>query len=488
MKEFPGGVRALAGVNFDLNEGEVHAILGENGAGKTTFMNILYGLLRPDAGEVYLWGKPYTPASPRDAVAAGVGMVHQHFMLIPALTVAENVALGDEPHRGPALDLEQVVKRLLELAETFGLTVNPRAKVADLSVGMRQRVEILKAFYRRARLLILDEPTALLTPQEVHELFKVIPEFTARGVSVIFISHKLAEVTEVAQRVTVVRRGESIDTLPTAGVTAPELARMMVGREVEMHLQREAAAPGAILLETRGLAAAGLEPFDLTLRQGEIVAVAGVEGNGQEPLIGALSGLLPASGEVLLDGQPLQSLPVRERRESGLGLVPSDRQEEGLVLPLTVAENLALRQYYQPPFARGGVLNLSYWVERAGDAVESYDVRPPRPKAGAGALSGGNQQKVVLAREILADPKVLIASQPTRGLDIGATEFVHKQLLHLRDEGRGVLLVSLDLDEILALADRVAVLYRGRLMGILPRAEATRERVGLLMLGSEVAA
>ncbi len=488
MKEFPGGVRALAGVNFDLNEGEVHAILGENGAGKTTFMNILYGLLRPDAGEVYLWGKPYTPASPRDAVAAGVGMVHQHFMLIPALTVAENVALGDEPHRGPALDLEQVVKRLLELAETFGLTVNPRAKVADLSVGMRQRVEILKAFYRRARLLILDEPTALLTPQEVHELFKVIPEFTARGVSVIFISHKLAEVTEVAQRVTVVRRGESIDTLPTAGVTAPELARMMVGREVEMHLQREAAAPGAILLETRGLAAAGLEPFDLTLRQGEIVAVAGVEGNGQEPLIGALSGLLPASGEVLLDGQPLQSLPVRERRESGLGLVPSYRQEEGLVLPLTVAENLALRQYYQPPFARGGVLNLSYWVERAGDAVESYDVRPPRPKAGAGALSGGNQQKVVLAREILADPKVLIASQPTRGLDIGATEFVHKQLLHLRDEGRGVLLVSLDLDEILALADRVAVLYRGRLMGILPRAEATRERVGLLMLGSEVAA
>ena len=485
-KQFPG-VRALDGVDFDLMRGEVHAILGENGAGKSTFMNVLYGLLRPDEGDIRLWGQPYAPISPNEAVAAGVGMVHQHFMLIPALTVAENVALGSEPRKGLALDLDAVVARLQELSEAFGLEVSPRARVADLSVGMRQRVEILKAFYRDARLLILDEPTALLTPQEVHELFRVIPQFTERGVSVIFISHKLAEVSQIARRVTVVRRGKSIDTRPTEGVTPRELARLMVGREVALQYERPEGEPGAPLLQVKGLAAEGLEPLDLEVHEGEIVAVAGVEGNGQEPLIGALSGLLPARGEVILDGRPIHHLSVRRRVEEGLGLVPSDRQEEGLVLPLTIAENLALREYYRPPFGRGGLLDLRYWLERAGEAVEQFDVRPPQPRTRAGALSGGNQQKVVLAREILGDPKVLIASQPTRGLDIGAAEFVHERLLELRSERRGVLLISLDLDEVLGLADRVLVLYRGRAMGVLTREEATREKVGLMMLGQAVA-
>ncbi len=483
-KTFPG-VRALDGVDFDLARGEVHAILGENGAGKSTFMNVLYGLLRPDSGDIRLWGQPYAPASPNDAVAAGVGMVHQHFMLIPALTVAENVALGAEPRRRGALDLERVVARLEELSEAFGLEVPPRARVADLSVGMRQRVEILKAFYRDARLLILDEPTALLTPQEVRELFRVIPQFTERGVSVIFISHKLAEVSQIAQRVTVVRRGKSVDTRATAGATPRELARLMVGRDVDLQIPHPEVEPGAALLEVRGLRAEGLEPLDLEVREGEIVAVAGVEGNGQEPLIGALAGLLPAQGEVVLDGRPLHNLSVRKRVESGLGLIPSDRQDEGLVLPLNVAENLALRQYYRPPFGRGGLLDLGYWLERATAAVERFDVRPPAPRAKASALSGGNQQKVVLAREILGEPKVLIASQPTRGLDIGAAEFVHQQLLELRSHKRGVLLISLDLDEVLGLADRVVVLYRGRAMGELTRQEATREKVGLMMLGHQ---
>lgn len=482
VKQFPG-VRALDGVEFELTRGEVHAILGENGAGKSTFMNVLYGLLRPDEGEIRLWDRPYAPASPNEAVAAGVGMVHQHFMLIPALTVAENVALGSEPRKGLALDLDAVVARLKDLSEAFGLEVSPRARVADLSVGMRQRVEILKAFYRDARLLILDEPTALLTPQEVRELFSVIPQFTARGVSVIFISHKLDEVSEIAQRVTVMRRGKSVDTRPTAGVTPRELARLMVGRDVALKYELPPSRPGAPLLATKGLSAEGLEPIDLDVREGEILAVAGVEGNGQEPLIGALAGLLSARGAVTLGGRSIEHLSVRGRVEAGLGLVPSDRQDEGLVLPLSVAENLALRRYYRPPFGRRGLLALRYWFDHAGAAVEEFDVRPPRPRAKAGALSGGNQQKVVLAREILAEPKVLIASQPTRGLDIGAAEFVHEKLIALRSRRRGVLLISLDLDEVLGLADRVMVLYRGRSMGVLGRANADREKVGLMMLG-----
>lgn len=484
VKQFPG-VRALDGVDFELLPGEAHAILGENGAGKSTLMNVLYGLLRPDEGSLELWGRPYAPTSPREAVLAGIGMVHQHFMLIPALTVVENVALGAEPRRGLVIDLDAAAERLTRLSETYHLGVDPRAKVGDLSVGMRQRVEILKAFYREARLLILDEPTALLTPQESRELFSAIREFRDRGLSVIFISHKLDEVREVAARVTVVRRGKTIGTRDIGDVTSLELARMMVGHDVVMAKNPGGELGEKVILEIRDLSTAGLTPTSLELREGEILGVAGVEGNGQEELIGALTGLLPSTGEVVLEGRPIGGLSVRKRVEAGLGLVPSDRQEEGLVLGMSVAENLALRRYYRPPYGHGGLLNVKYWIKSAEELVRSYDVRPPLTKATAGSLSGGNQQKVVLAREISADPKVLIASQPTRGLDVGATEFVHQGLLNLRNGGRGVLLVSLDLDEILALSDRIAVFYKGRLMQIMSRESADRDTLGLLMMGVE---
>jgi general nucleoside transport system ATP-binding protein len=482
-KQFPG-VRALDGVTFDLRPGEVHAVLGENGAGKSTLMNLIYGLLRPDAGEMELWGRPYTPASPKDAAAAGIGMVHQHFMLIPAMTVVENLALGAEPRRGPALDLDAAAARMRDLSARYGIAVDPRARVTDLSVGMRQRVEILKALYRDARLLILDEPTALLTPQETRELFGAIRTFIARGLSVIFISHKLDEVLEISHRVTVLRHGQVIATQPTREATPRALARQMVGREIATSLDRAPQPQAAPLLRVVNLEAPGLGPATFDVRAGEILGIAGVEGNGQEALVGALAGLVPARGAVHLDGTALDRLGVRGRLEAGLGLIPSDRQEDGLVLPMTVAENLALRRFYRPPFSRRGLLALSYWNEQADRMVRAYDVRPPRSRAAVSTLSGGNQQKVVLAREIEAGPAVLIASQPTRGLDVGATEFMHRQLLALRDRGRGILLVSLDLDEILAVSDRISVLYRGRLTDAIARTDADREELGLLMMGA----
>jgi simple sugar transport system ATP-binding protein len=479
-----GTLTALDHVDFDLLPGEVHALLGENGAGKSTFMNLLYGLLRPDSGSVSLEGVSYQPASPKDAVLAGVGMVHQHFMLIPALTVAENVALGDEPRRGFGIDLGSVEKKLAELAAEYHLEVNPRAKVADLSVGLRQRVEILKAFYRRARLLILDEPTALLTPQESQQLFRAVRAFQERGISVIFISHKLDEVQALSGRVTVLRRGQVVGTLTTDQTSPAELARLMVGRSLAPPV-RPPSRPGPALLEVRDLQAQGLGPLGFQVRAGEILAVAGVEGNGQEALIAALAGWSRSQGEVLLDGRPLGRLGVRARAEAGLGLVPSDRQEDGLVLPLPVRDNLALRAYHRPPYSHSGVLDLPYWATHAETLVREFDVRPPDRRAPAAALSGGNQQKVVLARELAASPKVLVVSQPTRGLDIGASQFVYSKLLDLRAAGKAVLLVSLDLDEIFALADRIAVLYRGRLMGTVPSESATREGIGLMMLGQE---
>lgn len=483
-KTFPG-VRALHNVHFSLEAGEVHAILGENGAGKTTFMNILYGLVRPDTGRIRLWGKPYAPRSPAQAAASGIGMVHQHFMQIPALTVAENIALGAEPRRGLRLDLATVEQKIEELSSRFGLSVNPRARVEDLSVGLRQRVEILKAFYREARLLILDEPTALLTPQESRELFAAVRRFKEQGIPVIFISHKLAEVEEIADRISVLRRGEMVATLKAHEATPVELARLMVGREVALNLEPPPQEPGPPLLRVEELRAPQLGPLSFEILAGEILGVAGVEGNGQEPLIQALAGLIPSQGRIELAGKELHHLGVRARMEAGLRLIPSDRQEEGLVLRMSVADNFSLRDFYRPPLAQRGLLRVNLWLQRARELIDRFDVRPPEPRARAGALSGGNQQKVVLAREIAAQPKVLIASQPTRGLDVGATEFVHRELLELRRQGFGVLLVSLDLDEILTLSDRVLVLYRGQIAGLLKRAEAHREQIGLLMLGAE---
>jgi len=482
-KQFPG-VRALDAVTFDLRPGEVHAVLGENGAGKSTFMNVLYGLVRPDAGEMELWGRPYAPASPKDAAAAGIGMVHQHFMLIPALTVVENLALGAEPRRGPALDLDAAAARMRDLSAGYGIVVDPRARVADLSVGMRQRIEILKALYRDARLLILDEPTALLTPQETRELFGAVRAFIGRGLSVIFISHKLDEVLEISHRVTVLRHGRVVATQPTREATPRLLARQMVGREIATSLDRAPQPQAVPMLRVTNLEAEGLGPVTFDVLAGEILGIAGVEGNGQEALVGALAGLVPARGAVGLSGTPLDRLGVRGRVEAGLGLIPSDRQEDGLVLPMTVAENLALRQFYRPPYSRWGRLVLSYWNAQADRMVRAYDVRPPHPQVAVSTLSGGNQQKVVLAREIEAGPMVLIASQPTRGLDVGATEFVHRQLLALRAHGRGILLISLDLDEILAISDRISVLYRGQLTDAMARSDANREELGLLMMGA----
>ncbi len=483
VKRFPGIV-ALDGIDFDLRAGEVHAVLGENGAGKSTLMHILYGLIRPDAGEMMLWGRRYAPSSPRDAVLAGVGMVHQHFLLIPALTVVQNVVLGDEPRRGLVVDLRAAEDRIDDLCAAYGIEADPKALVADLSVGMRQRVEVLKALYRNARLLILDEPTALLTPQETRHLFRAIQELTARGISVIFISHKLDEVRLVSQRVTVLRRGRAVGTERSDEITPRELARRMTGHEVTTSRGRRASTAGEPLLRIEDLSAQGAGPLTLDLRAGEILGVAGIEGNGQEALIGALSGLIPARGKVWLGGARIDHLTVRQRVEAGLGLVPSDRQEDGLVLPMSAAENLALRSYYRRPYARWGVLDLTRWYRQAPERLKAFDVRPPSAGVKAGALSGGNQQKLILAREIGAEPRVLIASQPTRGLDVGAAEFVHRRLLGLRDNGHGILLVSLDLDEVLALSDRIAVLARGRIAGLMPRREAEREELGLLMMGT----
>ena len=483
IKRFPG-ILALDSIDFDLRAGEVHAVLGENGAGKSTLMHILYGLIRPDAGEMMLWGRRYAPSSPRDAVVSGVGMVHQHFLLIPALTVAQNVVLGDEPRRGPLIDLRAAEDRIDRLRTAYGIEVDPTALVADLSVGMRQRVEVLKALYRDARLLILDEPTALLTPQETRHLFRAIQELTARGISVIFISHKLDEVRLVSQRVTVLRRGRAVGTERSTEITPGELARRMTGHEVTMSFRRQASSAGEPLLRIEELSAQGTGPLTLDLCAGEILGVAGIEGNGQEALIGALAGLIPARGKVWLGGARIDHLTVRQRVEAGLGLVPSDRQEDGLVLPMTAAENLALRSYYRRPYARWGMLDLAQWSRETPGKLKAFDVRPPSGGVKAEALSGGNQQKLVLAREIGAEPRVLIASQPTRGLDVGATEFVHRRLIGLRDSGRGILLVSFDLDEVLALSDRIAVLSRGRIAGLMPRREADREALGLLMMGA----
>ncbi len=482
VKSFQG-VRALDGVDFDLLPREVHAVLGENGAGKSTLMNLLYGLLRPDTGKMTLWGRPYHPSSPREASVLGVGMVHQHFMLIPDLSVAENISLGVESGNALILDLKTTARHIRELSEKYGLPVDPWARVADLGVGMRQRVEIIKAFYRHAKLLILDEPTALLTPQESRELFKGLQSFVEQGMPVVLISHKLEEVREIAERITVLRQGCKIGTVSAEDTTPRELVRMMVGREISTRLKRETEAGNGEILKVEGLSLTGLQPLSFSLKRGEILAIAGVEGNGQEPLVNGLTGSMPARGKVSLDGKPIEGASVRRRRESGLNWVPSDRQQEGLVLSMSVAENLALREYYQPPFSYRGWLNLKSIARMALNAVRSFDVRPPLVGVPVHSLSGGNQQKVVAARELLANPKVLLASQPTRGLDIGAEEFVHRQLLRLRHQGCGILLVSSDLDEILELSDRIAILHRGKLMGVVERKNAVREEIGMLMMG-----
>jgi simple sugar transport system ATP-binding protein len=489
-KRFPGVV-ANDRVDFDLKRGEVHALLGENGAGKSTLMNVLYGLYHPDEGEIRVRGERIRLASPKDAIARGIGMVHQHFMLIPVMSVAENIVLATEPrHAGVLLDYDAARDRVRRLSETFRFDIDPDAKVESLTVGQQQRVEILKALYRGSDIVILDEPTAVLTPVEATELFGILRTLQREGMSIIFISHKLNEVLDIADRITVLRRGKHIETVPAEGATEAGLARLMVGREVLLRVEKEPPKPGEPLLVVEGLRVRderGLEAVrgvSFEVRAGEIVGIAGVDGNGQSELIDAMAGLRPIeSGRVVVAGRDVTNETARTALDAGLGHIPEDRQRRGLVLDFTLAENIALHDYAEPPDSRFGWLFPRRLIARARRLLREFDVRGGGPTSRAAGLSGGNQQKVVLAREIGRDPRVLIAAQPTRGLDVGAIEFVHKRLVEERDEGRAILLVSLELEEVISLADRVLVIYEGHFVGEYG-ADVTEDQLGIAMTGA----
>ncbi len=530
-KHFPGVV-ANDGVSFAVARGEVHALLGENGAGKSTLMNILYGLYTPDEGEILVGGEPVQFGNPREAIARGIGMVHQHFMLIPPLTVTENIMLGIESRRGILLDRASAAARITELSRRYGLAVNPQATVAELSVGAQQRVEILKAFYRNADVLILDEPTAVLTPQEADDLFAIMRGLRAEGKSIIFITHKLREVLVIADRITVLRGGKVVGQANAADVTEQDLAQMMVGRSVALYARgatgdadgtpdtgtvEEGAVAVALglsevvaehtvespvaqsvtpLLRVEGLTvrATGaadrpvLDAVSFTIAPGEILGIAGVEGNGQTELAGALTGLRSVnSGHAWLGDSEITGRAPRELIAVGVAHIPEDRQKEGLVLPFSISDNVVLSTYRQPPFARGILRRDGPIRDFARRLIGSFDIRAGQGGADlpVGNLSGGNQQKVIIARELSRPIRFLVAAQPTRGLDVGSIEFIHAQLVAQRAEGRAILLISAELDELLALADRIGVLYRGRLVAVIPRAEATRERLGLLMAGGQ---
>ena len=487
-KRFPGVV-ANDHVDFDLAPGEVHALLGENGAGKSTLMNILYGLYHPDEGEIRLRGERLRIDSPRAAIDTGIGMVHQHFMLIPVMTVAENIVLGVEPHAGPFLDLDAAEEKVRDISARFGLAVRPDARIDTISVGMQQRVEILKALYRGAEILILDEPTAVLTPQEAEELFQIIRSLQAEGKSIIFISHKLGEVLAIADRITVLRRGKTVETVPREGATEESLARLMVGRDVLLRVEKKPAEPGEPLLRVEDLRVLEDRGFEcirgisFEVRAGEIVGIAGVDGNGQSELVEALTGLRkPESGRIVAGGTDVTDETARQCFDAGLGHIPEDRQRRGLVLDFSLAENIALHDFRREPDSKWGWLFPKRLVARAKELLGEFDVRGGGPQTPAAALSGGNQQKVVIAREIARDPSVLVAAQPTRGLDVGAIEFVHRRLVAEQEEGRGLLLVSFELDEILSLSDRILVLYEGRIVAEYGP-DVSEEELGIAMTG-----
>lgn len=492
-KQFPG-VLACDDVNFDLHKGEIHALLGENGAGKSTLMNLIYGLHRPDKGEIIVNGKTIDIHSPNDSIAAGIGMVHQHFMLIPVFTVAENVMLGDETVKNGALDRATVAARINEISKQYGLDVDPNALVGPLPVGIQQRVEIVKTLYRKAEIVILDEPTAVLTPQEAEDLFRIMRDLTARGVSIIFITHKLKEVLAVADRITVMRAGRVINTVTPSETDSAQLANMMVGRQVILTVDKKDHEAGDEVLKVEGLTVRDQRDLEtvhnvsFAVRAGEVLGIAGVQGNGQTELSEALTGLrFPTGGKVTISGRELTGNPPRQITEAGLAHIPEDRQKHGLVLGYTIADNMALCDYYYKPFSRNGVIQPKALDENARKLISAFDVRTPSPFVNAGKLSGGNQQKVIVARELSrGNVKLIIANQPTRGLDVGSIEYIHGEIIKMRDRGVAVLLISAELDEIMALSDRIAVMYRGQIVATVETKQATREQLGLWMAGAHV--
>ena len=480
-------------INLELRKGEIHALLGENGAGKSTLMNMLAGLLEPTSGEIVVNGQVVKLDSPSKAASLGIGMVHQHFMLVEAFTVAENIILGSEMTKNGVLDIARATREINELSERYGLAVDPSAKVADISVGAQQRVEILKTLYRGADILIFDEPTAVLTPSEIDELMAIMKNLVKEGKSIILITHKLDEIRAVSDRVTVIRRGKSIETVEIAGATNADLAEMMVGRSVSFKTAKVASQPKEVVLsikdlvvnENRGVPA--VKNLSLDVRAGEIVGIAGIDGNGQSELIQAITGLRKIeSGSVELKGQSIVGLHPRQITEMSVGHVPEDRHRDGLVLEMMISENIALQTYYKEPLSKKGILNYSNIINYAKKLMQEFDVRAASEIVPASALSGGNQQKAIIAREVDRNPDLLIVSQPTRGLDVGAIEYIHKRLIQERDNGKAVLVVSFELDEILNVSDRIAVIHDGKIQGIVTPETTNKQELGVLMAGGEL--
>ena len=488
-KEFPGIV-ANDNITLQVKKGEIHALLGENGAGKSTLMNVLFGLYQPEKGQIRVNGQEAKITDPNVANDLGIGMVHQHFMLVQNFTVTENIILGNEPTRTGKINIKKAAQDIQELSNQYGLSVDPYAKIQDISVGMQQRVEILKTLYRGADILIFDEPTAALTPQEITELIQIMKKLIQEGKSIILITHKLKEIMSVCDRCTIIRKGVGVGTVSVKETNPDELAALMVGREVHFKTEKKTATPKEAVLtikelvveDSRGVEA--VSSLNLNVRAGEIVGIAGVDGNGQTELIEAITGLRKTkSGSITLKNQELSTLSTRKITESGVGHIPQDRHKHGLVLDYTIGENIGLQTYYQKPISKSGILNYKELYKKAKELIAEYDVRTPSEYTQARSLSGGNQQKAIIAREVDRSPELLIAAQPTRGLDVGAIEFIHKKLIEERDKGRAVLLVSLELDEVMNLSDRIAVIYEGEIVDIVDPKETNEQELGLLMAG-----